>query len=93
MGKRYVACPFCWEKIKEKAIKCMYCKKWLNTKENPNYQTQEKIGTEIIENSNKVGTIILKHDKEVWYADDKSILWWIISFQVICILWALINIL
>jgi len=91
MGKRYVLCPFCWEKIKEKAIKCMYCKKWLNTEENLNYHKEEKIETEIIENSNKIEKII-KNSNEVSYVD-KSILWWIIWFQVVCVLWALVNVL
>ena len=93
MAKRFVACPFCWGKIKDSAIKCMHCKKWLNTEENPNYQPPKKIEPEINENINKIETRTTKTDIEVPHSDDKSILWWIIWFQTICLLWALINIL
>lgn len=89
MAKRYVACPFCWGKIKDSAVKCMHCKRWLNTEENPNYKIEEK--EEPIEYAPKVENRVVRNDNEVWYTNDKAILWWIIWFQIVCILWALIS--
>lgn len=54
----------------------MYCKKWLNTEENLDYQKKEKIEKEIVENSNNIETKIIKNN-EVSHID-KSMLWWII---------------
>ncbi len=91
MAKRYIACPFCWGKIKDSAIKCMYCKKWLNTEENPNYDVQDKNESKHVENITKVEN--RTNNNDVQYTNNKSILWRIIWFQIICILWALVNIL
>lgn len=91
MGKRYVSCPFCWGKIKDSAIKCMYCKKWLNTEENPNYKVQEKVESEAVESCNKIEIKINKTDSEVKYVDDNSILWWVLWFQIVCIVWAIVS--
>ena len=71
----------------------MHCKKWLNIEEKRNYQAQEKTEPEVVESYNKIETRINKTDNEVKYVDDKSILWWVLSFQIVCILWALVNIL
>lgn len=91
MAKRYIACPFCWGKIKDSAIKCMYCKRWLNTEENPNYSSNEKNSQEEVGNTFKTDTKISRNDNGVLYANDKSVLRLVISFQIVCILWALIS--
>ena len=93
MAKRYIACPYCWGKIRDSAIKCMYCKKWLNTEKNPNYDVQDKNESKHVENINKVENRTTINKNEAPYTNNKSILWRILWFQAICLLWALVNIL
>ena len=83
MGKRYVACPFCWGKIKEWAIKCMYCKRWIQ-----NSKESEEISPQIIHKEE------YKVKKEIKVnVEESSInpLWYLVGFIVICILWAIVS--
>ena len=83
MGKRYVACPFCGGKIKEKAIKCMHCKRWIQ-----NATETENIAPQIIyKDENKVKKEIKVNVEETHI----NPLWYLVSFIVICIVWAIIS--
>ena len=80
MGKKYVSCPFCWEKIKETAVKCMHCKKWITN--NENLEASENIKSWIEKKENEFNVWAINSE------EDKKLLWWLLGFQFVCLFWA-----
>ena len=82
MAKRFVACPFCWGKIKDSAIKCMHYKKWINNKDENNLFAVESSGKINVEKK-KINIVNSE--------EDKKILWYVIWFLLICVFWVAVS--
>lgn len=90
MKKWYKICPFCWNEIKEWAIKCQYCKEFLDVKKTE--KTEIKEDKIVVKKSKKEKIELKKSDKQKKKVKiNYSSIWWTIR-DIFSDFWELLKV-